>query len=137
MPGMPGIYMYICPPWRAYILYMPAMAGIYIIYARYAGHKYSTGQICVNCGKYFIWGLVNRVIQFCIYLVLPSCIKSTIIKSFEARDRNSGTFIIYMGSRRTIYNDIAASTSVIFRPRQKNSLGPGGALGNFLASDEK
>ena len=54
----------------------------------------------------------------------------------------------YMGSRRDIYNDIAASTSIIFRPRQKNSLGQGGALGpsalghrlalgNFLASDEK
>ena len=28
----------------------------------------------------------------------------------------SGLFIIYMGSRRAIYNDIAASTSVIFRP---------------------
>ena len=80
--------------------------------------------------------------------MLPSCIKSTIIKSFETRDRKSGTFIIYMGSRRAIYNDIAASTSVIFRPRQKNSLGQGGALGpsalghrlalgNFLASDEK
>ena len=52
-----------------------------------------------------------------------------------------------MGSRRAIYNGIAASTSVIFRPRQKNSLGQGGALGpsalghrlalgNFLASDE-
>ena len=53
-----------------------------------------------------------------------------------------------MGSRRALYNDIAASTSVIFRPRQKNSLGQGGALGrsalghrlalgNVLASDEK
>ena len=47
-----------------------------------------------------------------------------------------------MGSRRAIYNDIAASTSVFFRPRQKNSLGQGralgpSALGNFLASDEK
>ena len=42
-----------------------------------------------------------------------------------------------MGSRRAIYNDIAASTSVFFRPRQKNSLGQGRALGNFFASDEK
>ena len=53
-----------------------------------------------------------------------------------------------MGSRRAIHNDIAASTSVFFRPRQKNSLGQdralgpsalghGPALGNFLASDEK
>ena len=57
---------------------MPGMPGIYIIYAQYAGHKYATGQNRdKNCGKYFIWGLVNRVIQFCIYLVLPSCIKST------------------------------------------------------------
>ena len=51
-----------------------------------------------------------------------------------------------MGSRRALYNDIAASTSVIFRPRQKNSLGQGGALGpsalgygsalgNFLANE--
>ena len=42
-----------------------------------------------------------------------------------------------MGSCRAIYNDIAASTSVFFRPRQKNSLGQGRALGNFFASDEK
>ena len=42
-----------------------------------------------------------------------------------------------MGSCRAIYNDIAASTSDFFRPRQKNSLGQGRALGNFLASDEK
>ena len=53
-----------------------------------------------------------------------------------------------MGSRRAIYNDIAASTSVIFRPRQKKSLGQGRALGptalghgpvlgNFFASDDK
>ena len=42
-----------------------------------------------------------------------------------------------MGSRQAIYNDIAASTSVFFRPRQKNSLGQGRALGNFFASDEK
>ena len=45
------------------------------------------------------------------------------------RDKNDGTFIIYMGSRRAIYNDIAASTSVFFRPRQKNSLGQCRALG--------
>ena len=44
-------------------------------------------------------------------------------------DRKSAAFIIYMGSRRAIYNDIAASTSVIFRPRQKNSLGQCGARG--------
>ena len=41
-----------------------------------------------------------------------------------------------MGSRREIYNDIAASTSDFFRPRQKNSLGQGRArgpdLGNFF-----
>ena len=66
----------------------------------------------------------------------------------KTRDRKSAAFIIYMGSRRAIYNDIAASTSVIFRPRQKKSLGQGGALGPaalghrlalgiFLASDEK
>ena len=53
-----------------------------------------------------------------------------------------------MGSRRAIYNDLATSTSVFCRPRQKNSLGQGRALGptalghgpalgNFLASDEK
>ena len=42
-----------------------------------------------------------------------------------------------MGSRRAIYNGIAASTSVFFRPRQKNSLRQGRALGSFLASDEK
>ena len=52
-------------------------------------------------------------------------------------DRKSGIFIIYMGSRRAKYNDIAASTSVIFRPRQKNSLGQDRALGHFLTSDEK
>ena len=58
-------------------------------------------------------------------------------KKIEIFDRKSGIFIIYMGSRRAIYNDIAASTSVIFRPRQKNSLGQVRALGNFFASDEK
>ena len=48
-----------------------------------------------------------------------------------------------MGSRRAIYNNIAASTSDFFRPRQKNSLGQGRALGhgpalgNFFASDKK
>ena len=42
-----------------------------------------------------------------------------------------------MGSRRAIYNDIAASTSVFFVLGKKNSLGQGRALGNFLASDEK
>ena len=35
---------------------------------------------------------------------------------------------VYIGSRRAISNDIATSTSVIFRPRQKNSLGFGGIL---------
>ena len=35
------------------------------------------------------------------------------------RDKNDGTFIIYMGSRRAIYNDIAASTSVFFRLAKK------------------
>ena len=53
-----------------------------------------------------------------------------------------------MGSRRAIYNDLATSTSVFCRPRQKNSLGQGRALGptalghgpvlgNFFASDDK
>ena len=62
--------------------------------------------------------------------------------------KKSGIYIIYIGSRRAISNDIATSTSVIFRPRQKNSLGQGRALGpsalghgpalgNFSASDEK
>ena len=42
-----------------------------------------------------------------------------------------------MGSRRAIYNDLATSTSVFCRPRQKKSLGQGRALGNVFASDEK
>ena len=42
-----------------------------------------------------------------------------------------------MGSRRAIYNDLATSTSVFCRPRQKKSLGQGRALGNFFASDDK
>ena len=51
-------------------------------------------------------------------------------------------YLLYdMGSHRAIYNDIAARTSVFFRPWQKNSLGQGRALGpalgNFLASEEK
>ena len=37
-----------------------------------------------------------------------------------------------MGSRRAIYNDLATSTSVFCRPRQKNSLGQGRALGIFF-----
>ena len=64
------------------------------------------------------------------------------------REKKGGTFIIYMGSRRGIYTDIAASRSNVFRPRQQNSLGQGRALGpsalghgpalgNFVASDEK
>ena len=70
--------------------------------------------------------------------MLPSCIKKNRkINSLKTRDRKSAAFIIYMGSRRAKYNDIAASTSFIFRPRQKNSLGQGRALGNFFASDEE
>ena len=53
-----------------------------------------------------------------------------------------------MGCRRAIYNNIASSTSDFFRPRIKNALvqgralGPsalvhGPALGHFLTSDEK
>ena len=39
-----------------------------------------------------------------------------------------------MGSRRGIYNDIAATTSDFFHPPQKkNSLGQGRALGNFFS----
>ena len=51
--------------------------------------------------------------------------------------KKSGIYIIYIGSCRAISNDIATSTSVIVRPRQKNSLGQGRAFGNFSASDEK
>ena len=52
--------------------------------------------------------------------------------------KKSGIYIIYIGSCWAISNDIATSTSVIFRPRQKNALGQGRALGPyFLASDEK
>ena len=40
-----------------------------------------------------------------------------------------GIFIIYMGFRRAIHNDIASSTSDFFRPRIKNALVQGRALG--------
>ena len=48
-----------------------------------------------------------------------------------------GIFIIYMGFRRAIYNDIASSTSDFFRPRIKNALVQGRALGHFLTLEEK
>ena len=38
------------------------------------------------------------------------------------REKRGGIFIIYMGCRRAIYNNIASSTSVFFRPWIKNTL---------------
>ena len=53
------------------------------------------------------------------------------------REKRGGIFIIYMGCRRAIYNNIASSTSDFFRPRIKNALVQGRALEHFLTSDEK
>ena len=58
-------------------------------------------------------------------------------KNIPYETKTSSRYAMYMGSRRAMYNDIAASTSVIFRPWLKNSLGQGRALWNFVASDEK
>ena len=46
--------------------------------------------------------------------------------------KKSGIYIIYIGSRRAISNDIATSTSVIFRPRQKIPSGKAVPSGIFL-----
>ena len=64
------------------------------------------------------------------------------------KEKRGGIFIIYMGCRRAIYNNIASSTSDFFRPRIKNALVQGRALGSsalvhgpalglFFTSDEK
>ena len=64
-------------------------------------------------------------------------LKFRIFISYQKYQKKWYIYYIYIGSCRAISNDIATSTSVIVRPRQKNSLGQGRALGNFCASDEK
>ena len=49
----------------------------------------------------------------------------------------NGIFIIYMGSRRAIYNDIAASRSNFFVLGNKIPSGRAVPSGIFVASDEK
>ena len=71
------------------------------------------------------------------------------VKQFFVKLKHKKWYIYYIYDfRRAIYNDIAASTSVLYRPREKKTLGQGRALGPsalvhgpalgfFFTSDEK
>ena len=95
---------------------MPAYAGIYIYMPAYAGICKYVPAYAASCGD------------------KPyNCVKQFFVKL-----KHKKWYIYYIYDfRRAIYNDIAASTSVLYRPRQKKTLGQGRALGFFLLRTKK
>ena len=126
---------YICPVHRAYIFIYALCTGLYtgvFFFGRYCSVnlRFWNSYIALSFYQFSVFSewpilILDRILELSYWIVL-----------IAEREKKWHIYYIY-GVLSGYIQRYSRLNLGFFRPRQKNSLGQGRALGNFLASDEK